>query len=228
LRAASTTAVTRRLALRHRQPDQQFDRSVKRVLLGGAGALDRATQHGHDGIQRWHTEGGQQPAGQRGRTEPAQAVELLDRHEQLRLVVRVDVATRGAGGERGVGDEPGPGLLGVRVRLQGERLFGGEHLEQVGQALAEPFDDEGAERADRIGADHVRQRQPVRHASWIGRVSTEPQLRLRVYSGHWAALQRREGRSGPPRVGADRPRERPHNVPATSAAALRTRLAAGR
>ncbi len=144
------------------------------------------------------------------RAEAGEAVELGERDDHLGLVlVVVEGPARVAGrqAEPVLPVEPRPGEVRPRVHLQRQRPVGGEHLEQVRQAGAEPVGHPGPQGGDRLGPHEVGE-----GAAGVGvraadvrrraRVGAEPQLGGRAAVGLVTEQLGDEGGRAPV-VGAD-------------------------
>jgi hypothetical protein len=135
------------------------------------------------------------------RPEPAQRLEGGQRQQQLGLVERVleragRVLPRNAGGL--LGGEAGLRLLHRRVGLQGQRLVGGEDLEQERQPGPEALDGGGAEQRLGIARDRLVQRPSVgQHAGLVG-MGTHPELGVRPLSRYGVPQEFRDDRPAAP------------------------------
>ena len=163
------------------------------------------------------------------RPETAQRLERGQRDQQLGLVERVlerarRVVPRNPGGL--LGGEPGLRLLARRMRLQGQRLLGGEHLHQERQPGTEPFDHPAAQERVGIGVDRHVQRTPVGQPARLVGVRPDPELRVRPLGRD--GMPEELGDHGPatPRVVADAVAELPHRS-GRLRRALRTRNVRG-
>jgi hypothetical protein len=130
-------------------------------------------------------------------------VERGERAQELGLVIAILVAARG-----GVECDPG-GFLAieagarsflVRVRLQRERLIGGQQLQQERQVGAELGVDVRTERAFGIGCDHLTQGAVTDNARGATRMGAHPELGFRFAAGSRAPAKRSEGVTRAPRV----------------------------
>ena len=131
------------------------------------------------------------------------------------LKVRVGVVVRDAGGL--LGGEAGLGLLVRRVRLQRQRLLGGEDLHQERQPVAEPLADRAA-RAARSGSllDRLVQRRAVgEHARLVG-MGAHPQLGVRAVGRDGLAQELGDDGPATPGVVPHGVAELPHRGQATA------------
>src|SRR5262249_52369020 len=122
----------------------------------------------------------------RGSSKSAKKLEGTERTEQLRLVVTIFVlATRRRQGYSSTlfRLESSAGLLGVGVRLERQRRFGRENLEEEWEGRAEFRYHRCAELVFGSIRDHLEQRLPMPSALYPrggARMRAQPQLGLRT------------------------------------------------
>ncbi|GAA3212532.1 hypothetical protein GCM10020256_12010 [Streptomyces thermocoprophilus] len=158
-----------------RRPFEQGAQGLGEGLLTGAGS-----QQSDHRAKAVHPEVFQEVCGLVAVAESGQDLEAAERVEQFGLgpVVRVGAVT--AAGL--LGGEGRAGLVPVRMHLDGQRLLGGQHLQQERQSAAEPPGAGAPQLPVRIAGHGVQERRGPSVAGQprgTGGMGAHPQLRLR-------------------------------------------------